>query len=362
VAAARIGIRERHDWWVPVLFSRLKRGRTYYRPGYAADDTGVNMFVSAVKAGDCTPVLGPGLAEPVLGSRAALASKWVERWLLPIPEPDNENLTTVGQYVQTEVPGWGAHKELARYLVHELKRDARYDSIDRDLFEPANRTALLRELGRVARERNPNEPHEVMATLNLPVYITTSWTDLLSDALTAHGRQPQVRSFNWNEHFRSEPEIDEPTPERPLVYHLFGQLERPQSMVLTEDDYFQWLAAWADLRHEEAPSDATEALTTRALMRVIEALTTQSLMFVGYRLPDWDFRVLFQGLRNFRGNDWFRRLPHVGVQVDPSAPGVEHEAAQDYLNKYFAVGGLTIYWGKTEEFLSDLSNRINSTS
>src|SRR5207247_4708119 len=34
VAVARATVRDRHDWWVPVLFSRLKRGRTWYLPEF----------------------------------------------------------------------------------------------------------------------------------------------------------------------------------------------------------------------------------------------------------------------------------------------------------------------------------------
>jgi CHAT domain/SIR2-like domain len=349
VAAARITIADRRDWWVPVLFTRLKRGHTYYSVGFSGDELKIKSFVSQVKHGKCTPVLGPGLAEALIGTRPELARKWVERWLLPISTPDNENLTTVGQFVQAGVTTYAAQLELSSYLISELERDERYEDIDRRLFEGDDPTALFEEIGRRARKNKPKEPHAMMASLDLPVYITTSWTDFLSDALKARGHEPQVRSFTWNEDLPVQPEIEEPSPERPLVYHLYGQLQKPESLVLTEDDYFQWLAAWAELRQEKTPSPVTEALMTRPLM------------FVGYRLHDWDFRVLFQGLRNFRGNDRFRKRPHIGVQVDPNAPGVEPEAAQEYLNKYFAEGGITIYWGKTEEFLSELSKRMSSS-
>jgi SIR2-like protein len=34
-----------------------------------------------------------------------------------------------------------------------------------------------------------------------------------------------------------------PTAARPLVYHLHGIIDKPQSMVLTEDDYVNFLVA-----------------------------------------------------------------------------------------------------------------------
>ena len=293
----------------------------------------------------CTPILGPGLAEPVLGTRTSLASKWVERWLLPIGEPGRENLTTVGQFVQASSGGYSAHEELARFLVTELRHDERYQDLDRRLFAPAERETLFKTLGKRARDADPEEPHNVMANLGLPVYITTSWTNLLADALKDAGRDPQVRYFAWNDEVEVLTDV-EPTPKRPLVYHLFGHLGNPASMVLTEDDYFQWLAKWAEQRQETLPP------------KVYQALVGRSLMFVGYRLLDWDFRVLFQGLRNLRGAHLFRKRTHVGVQLDPSAPGVEPEAAQEYMNKYFEEGGVTVYWGTTKEFLTELARRV----
>ena len=35
MAGARRAVREQPDWWVPVLFSRLRSGRTYYTSGFA---------------------------------------------------------------------------------------------------------------------------------------------------------------------------------------------------------------------------------------------------------------------------------------------------------------------------------------
>ena len=40
-----------------------------------------------------------------------------------------------------------------------------------------------------------------------------------------------------------------PTPANPLVYHLHGHLEMPQSLVLTEDDYLEFLVR-ISRRHE----------------------------------------------------------------------------------------------------------------
>ena len=49
----------------------------------------------------------------------------------------------------------------------------------------------------------------------------------------------------WSRSRRSSTPTASPTiappPERPLVYHLFGRLSEPDSLVITEDDYFDYL-------------------------------------------------------------------------------------------------------------------------
>ena len=46
VAVARLAVADEADWWVPVLFSRLKRGRTYYSVGFSAAEVRVKVFIS----------------------------------------------------------------------------------------------------------------------------------------------------------------------------------------------------------------------------------------------------------------------------------------------------------------------------
>ena len=47
--------------------------------------------------------------------------------------------------------------------------------------------------------------------------------------------------------FESEPGFV-PTVERPLVYHVFGQLDVPESLVITEDDYDDFLVGITENR------------------------------------------------------------------------------------------------------------------
>ena len=80
---------------------------------------------------------------------------------------------------------------------------------------------------------------------------STTPDNLLSDTLKAQGKEAVVDICRWNEdrvHDREpvfEPMGDHrPTPDQPVVFHLFGNLDDPQSLVLREDDHFDFLTGF----------------------------------------------------------------------------------------------------------------------
>ena len=138
------------------------------------------------------------------------------------------------------------------------------------------------------------QPLRVLASFPLPIYITTLFGNFLADALKAAGKDPVVEMCRWNDYLEQQPSIFEsepdyrPTPERPLVYHLFGRLSDPDSLVLTEDDYFDYLIGVTS-RNDLIPGVVRRALTDSALL------------FLGFDLDDWDFRVLFRSIMSREG-------------------------------------------------------------
>jgi hypothetical protein len=129
--------------------------------------------------------------------------------------------------------------------------------------------------------------------------------------------------------------------DRPMVYHLFGHHARPRSLVITEDDYFDFLIGVT------RDKDLVPGSVRRAF-------ADSSLLFLGFRLDEWDFRVLFRSIVNQEG-DRRSEHPHVAVQIDPEeGRSMEPERARRYLDKYFQSSNVTIYWGSTESFLKEL--------
>ena len=91
---------------------------------------------------------------------------------------------------------------------------------------------------------------------------------------------------------------------------------------------------------------------------MLRALTDTALLFVGFRLEEWNFRVLYQSVINQPGRQRRRRYTHVAVQLDPEdTPDIDPQRAKAYLEGYFGEADVAIYWGSAEDFLRELAER-----
>jgi hypothetical protein len=226
-------------------------------------------------------------------------------------------------------------------------------------------------VGKQQRESNETEPHRVLAGLPLPIYVTTNPDNLLRDALLEADKQPRVELFRWS----SDPDIVwppslsdkeseaydpayQPSQEEPLVYHLFGNLDYPDTLVLTEDQYFDFLKRAGDAVkvREGSTLDPNNFRTD-----VLAALAKSALLFVGFQMDDWDFRMLFRSDVIHREGDRARRYFSVGVQVSPEEGRyLEVEAARDYLDTYLNTesANISIFWGNGEDFAAALAHQL----
>ena len=92
--------------------------------------------------------------------------------------------------------------------------------------------------------------------------------------------------------------------------------------------------------------------------RIQESMTGTTLLFLGDKLADWDFRVLFRSMVNCLKKSTSRS--HVSVQLitigDVSSPE-EVEKAQKYLDRYFDKHEIHMYWGSSRDFAAELRKR-----
>src|SRR5262249_155807 len=101
VAVARGAVRERDDWYGPVLFRRLRGGSLWYKGGFeeGARLTNWPAVLRQIQGRRWTPVLGPGLTDALIGSRREIAQRWAETFHFPMAPHNCEDLPQVAQFL-----------------------------------------------------------------------------------------------------------------------------------------------------------------------------------------------------------------------------------------------------------------------
>lgn len=282
------------------------------------DDEHWETLLDRIKTHKCTPFIGAGAC---LGRfrMAEIAARWADENEYPLNNP--EDLVGVAQFL----------------------------AIVRDPVTPKERIAKQLKSIPPPNFRAPDEPHGVLADLHLPVYMTTNYDDFMIQAIKSRYMDPKQEICRWNESllklvpsiFDSQTAF-EPTPANPVVFHFYGHIGIPESLVLAEDEYLDFLVNIS----------RDESLIPRRIQR---ALSGTSLLFLGYQLADRTFRVLLRTLSNYLGKMGFS---HVSVQlVGENISKGQKKEAQDYLNRYFGSLQIYVYWGTCQEFIADLRER-----
>jgi len=74
----------------------------------------------------------------------------------------------------------------------------------------------------------------------------------------------------------------------------------------------------------------------------------------------WESRILFRVIMNQGGSRRRRRKTHLSAQIAPTQPDVEEpKLARRYLEEYFGADAINIFWGKPEDFIQSLRDKLN---
>lgn len=393
MAAARGTVRDRPDWWVPTLFMRLRSGRIWYQAGFGGSGEAFEKFpalISEIRDQKCTPILGPGLNDQLLGPRQEIAQRWAKHFRFPMAPQWRDDLPQVAQFLSVNLGPNFPRDELGNYLRTALL--ANYEELAA-AYAGQNRNdialgPLMSQAWQIRYPEGSDDPYAFLAELPLPLYVTTQPWNLLADALRRAGKDPQIELCRWkrldsDDPWGSDEEFDtpdwafatfddvdrrreavlsgwptsvfdrepsyRPTKERPLVFHLFGHHARRRTLVLTEDDYFVFLIGIT--RDKDLVP-----------LKVRRAFSDTSLMLLGQPELGFDTRVIYQSILNQEG-DRRREHTHVAVQIDPEeSRSVDPNRARKYLETYFQSSNFTIYWGSTDAFIKELRDAWRAAS
>ena len=285
-----------------------------------------------------------------------LTREWADS--IQYPLPDDSDLARVAQYFQVRnAKDLGQAK---RKYLHFLRSYLLNPRSPKDAPPPKPRETFsdtVAELGYPEFPQGIEDPLWQLAKLPLPIYITTSYFNFLERALLLAGKTPRTQVCSWSggkaqkaEHL---PDADlEPTPEMPVVYHLFGLEDYPSTMVLSEDDYMNWQISVT----EELSQQITNTTAPGIPLQLRDALAAKDalLVILGYNFQDWEFRMLFRFICKFRKGEDFRY--GTVIQLEPRPKNTEYrDNALGYLRQYFDIKRSDVKWTTAETYIERLS-------
>jgi hypothetical protein len=312
----------------------------------------LETIVTAMEAEECTPILGTGMGDWLFGSRREHAQAWAEGFGFPLEQHRHTDLPQVAQFVAVQKRPRQLRTELAAFYRSRLRErfPGSLDDVDTNALND-----MVLAVWKQASESFAAEPHTVLAQMPCKVYVTAQATSLLTEALREQGKDPVVDFCRWNPQVDSNewpvsPLVQDrdyvPSIERPLVFHILGTLDHPDSIVIAEDEYFDFLAEVA--RDRELIPGA-----------VREALADSTLLFLGFGLDDWDVRVLLRSLISPQSARRLEQFQHVAAQIDVESVS-SFDDARRYMEKYFQrfrEPSIDIYWSSVEDFCRQLAVR-----
>jgi len=294
-------------------------------------DTEWSILLERIKEQKCTPFLGAGACYGSIELGSQIAEAWARHYNYPLT--DCQDLARVAQFLATTYDPMFPKTHILREYID---RATRPDFTERD------------------------EPHGLLADLPLPIYMTTNYDDFMAYALESRHKDPIREICRWNSQISDMASVFdgefEPHPAKPVVFHLHGRHNHEmaeESIVLTEDDYLDFLVEVS--RDLARPPREAKMIPSR----IRRALSGTSLLFIGYTLRDWSFRVLYRGLVAPTERS-LRRLS-VTVQLVPDLANAEGEtltSAEHYLERYFDTDDVRVYWGTARQFCAELRDRM----
>jgi hypothetical protein len=305
-----------------------------------------------IKDGKVVPFVSNSFTDELaFGSHAGLVKGWASYIKYPMADQPYD-LPRLAQYESVSEAGDDAISDevqvkegylgfLKAALALMAKQDTAVSASRRaelaDQARDLTVSAIARRLNYPSLDAPAANPLLLLAALPLPIYVTTCYHDFLEVALREKARkEPRSEVCRWNEGLKHIPSVftqDEdydPSPTEPLVYHLHGLDEYPESLVLTEDDHLDFLANVGDAIHS----------------RVMQALTQSSLVVLGYSLRSWDFRVLFSGVIKARPPSLWKTSVAIQLADSPEE--------KEYLAKYLRQVKFEVEWTDPGSFIQEL--------
>jgi hypothetical protein len=154
------------------------------------------------------------------------------------------------------------------------------------------RQALIERIRQAVEQgRKPSAALRSLSELRFPLVMTTNYDTLFERALRQDhvGKDPFTAAYSPDRYERTTDYAggDQPTDDRPFVFKVHGDINTPESIVVTDEDYITFVLRMNTEGRGFHPIPDT----------FLYWLNKWPTLFVGYRLMDFNLRLLFRTLR-----------------------------------------------------------------
>jgi hypothetical protein len=227
----------------------------------------LEAIIEAIRDGQCLPFLGAGAS-------AGYSVNGSDVRGIPLGSMLGEKIAAACDYSN------GATYDLARIAEYFVfRKSGRRDELE---------NLIKTEIRGVTQ---PRPIHTALAQLSQVYWVITSnYDELLEMELNRYGRDVTKHFYDMQNpktaHFRGS---IRPKPPSIVLHKMHGTVEQPKSMVITQSDYVHYLTNLND------PDRGMPEFFRKTI------IPECNLLFLGYSLEDWDFRVIWEGvLANYR--------------------------------------------------------------
>lgn len=229
----------------------------------------LNDLVEHVRRGDCILFLGAGAH---------------------VPPPEDSPYS----YPEAQRPPMGnalasllaRDCEFEKVVPHDSVSDLQRVSLCYETTQGLGRKSLIDALTRYLEVgKEPSPLLRMLAALPFKIILTTNYDRLFEKALHGCGKQVEALIYDPIPGIQAKDSVEDSMPDRPLLFKIYGDLTRPESVVITDEDYIGFVQRMSE-------TEATHPLppTVRFRMR------KWPMLFVGYSLRDYNLRLLIRTL------------------------------------------------------------------
>lgn len=307
-------------------------------------------FVERVKAGRTVPMLSdPLIFDLVLGGHAAFATGYADH--VAYAGPQRDDVVAMAKFYKhhQKLKDQELKSDYLNFVKNHIYYAAEAAGANADTLAEAeaqvddlSASEFAHLLSYPQFSAGRDDPLLVMANLPIRTVLTTSPFTFVEDAFRRAGKTPRTEVCRWSEGLDTiDSAIDDdykPSAREPLVYHLHGLDRYPDSLVLTEDDYLEFLVNVSRGKGNDR-TDTLPALVRKAL--------ADDLILLGFSLSAWAFHVIYAGMIRLNSNRDERGVCILQLVDSPA----ERDYLQDYVER---EARFDVFWGDVYAYAREL--------